>query len=161
MPNIDIARGQYIRFLAAFLILAIALALQFKSVRIFGIRADFLLTSCIVIGFFLSFREFLVLLFGSAWALNWQPAVGWELIFFLSIPILFFFVKRLSPWQPWLASITAVFCGVAIFYLGVAYPIFLAHSSVFGIMLVFDILFGALVFELLKHFYTPTIHIFI
>ncbi len=160
MPNIDIDRGSYLRFPTAFFIVAIALALQFKSSRIVGIEADFVLTSCIVLGFFLSFREFLILLLGSAWALNWQPAVGWELALFLSIPIIFFFVKRLSPWQPWLANITAIFCGITIFYFGIDYRIFLAHGPAFGAMLVFDVLLGALIFEFVRRVYTPTIHIY-
>ena len=153
--------NSHIRFITAFLIITIALALQFKSWRLFGIQADFVFVSCIVLGFFLSFREFLMLLLGSAWTLNWQPAVGCELALFLSIPIIFFFVKRLSPWQPWLASLAAVFCGVMIFYLGIEYQAFSFHGSAFVVMLLYDIFFGALVFELLRHFYTPTIHIVI
>ena len=160
MLNSNNERALYLGLLTAFLIAAIALAIQFKSARIVGIQADFALTVCIVLGFFLSFREFLMLLLGSAWTLNWQPAVGWELPLFLSIPIIFFFVKRLSPWQPWLTSLAAVFCGVLIFYFGIDHQTFLLHGSVATVMFFYDILFGALVFELFRHFYAPTIHIY-
>ncbi len=149
----------YLRFFTAALLAVVALALQFKSVRLMGIEADFALVAFVALGFFLPFREFLVLLLGSGIALNWQPIFGWELFVFLFIPPMFFFLKRISPWQPWLTNAAAVFLAVIFFYTILDNRIFVAHLPLFGMMLAADILFGMLTFELLRHFYPPTIHI--
>lgn len=134
------------RFFGSFLILTLALFLQFYFGDSTGIWINFALAALITATFFLDFLEIVLLTLFAVLVLNWQPALSLELAVFSLVPIAVFAFGKRMPFLPWLGNLAMIFLGLCLFYLFTDFRFIFQHFNLFAADLSLATLFGILAY---------------
>ena len=144
---------QKVNFLAALLMVAVAVVLQLKFGSVIGYGHDFVLAALVGAAFFASFSELLVLVFFSIFILNWQPGVSVEMLAIFILPVVTFLGRGALPGKPWFTSVGFLIFSILLFYMAADFNGLLRNFSEVIISAFFGVLFGVLVFHFLRYFY--------
>lgn len=104
------------RFVAAFLVVVLALALTLKMKVFIGWSPSLVLSALAAFGMMLSFNETFLLAGLSGWVFMWQPAPGPETIILIAIPLAIAASRKLLPWQSWLSLVFILGGGIGLLY---------------------------------------------
>ncbi len=145
------------KILSACALLLCALILQFSLAPFLpGIRTITLVT-LITLSLFLPIIDLAALSLLGASLINWQPAFGFELFIFFSLPILVAFLRALVPVQLWIYNIVTILISLLIFYM---FIVGYSHASPhFSLIMRFleeaalGILWGSLLFHMFYYVY--------
>lgn len=137
------------RILKAFLLLVVALILQFFFGEATGVWISFVLAALITLSFFVSFVELALLVLLAVLVLNWQPAVSLEIVVFALLPIAAFLLRGSLPWQPWLTSSFFIFLGLFALYVVFGLKTLIVNPNTFSVDILASLLFGVLVFHVM------------
>ena len=141
------------RTLILIAVVAFVALLQWQLSWLAGFRPDLLLASLVTLGLFVGPAELLLILLAAALGLNWQPGLNYELVLYLALPVLVFFLRGCLPWQSWFNNLVVVAAAILLFYLALHgtwlwnafHPGFLAAFAV-------SLLWSAALFRLLHGF---------
>ena len=105
------------RTLILIAVVAFVALLQWQLSWLAGFRPDLLLASLITLALFVGPAELILVLLAAALGLNWQPGLNYELILYLALPVLVFFLRGSLPWQSWFNNLVVVAAAILLFYL--------------------------------------------
>ena len=137
-------------FLAAFLIVSIAVVLQLKFGLVSNFYPSFTLAVLIVSAFFLGFSELGFLVIFSALILNWRPGLSPEILVLISLPIVVSIFRKFLPAQVWLNFSFAIALGLLIFYSAADFQSLVKNFNIFLIDLIISTMFAVPTFLILK-----------
>ena len=144
-------------FLAAFLIVSLAIVLQLKIGLISGLYPNFALAVLIALAFFLDFSELGFLVIFGALILNWRPGLSPEILVLISLPIIVYIFRKFLPAQAWLNFTLALVLGFLVFYSAAGFQSLVKNFNLFFIDLIISTVFAVLAFLILKNFYAPKV----
>jgi len=138
-----------LKFLTAFLFLALALFLQSFFGAVSGIWIDFALAALVASAFSIGFLELLILVLCSLFVLNFQPALSPELLVFAALPFAAWFLHRakLLPFEPPLVNAIALALALAVFYAIFGAHLVLAAPQLFLFDLAGSLAAGIVIFR--------------
>lgn len=137
------------RFILAFLFLALAFVLQFWFGS-FGVFINFIFAALIAFAFLFDFWDVLFFVLVAVFVVNWKPALSWELFVFAVIPFAAYLLHAYSNWEAWVANLASIVLGLLIFYITTAPRLFIANSGVFFVDLFACLIFGSIIFGALN-----------
>lgn len=144
-------------FLAAFLIVSLAVILQLKIGLISSLYPNFTLAALLALAFFLDFSELGFLVIVSALILNWRPGLSPEILILISLPITASILRKFLPAQAWLNFILALVLGLLIFYSAAGFQSLVKNFNLFFIDLTISTVFAVPTFFILKSFHASKI----
>ena len=144
-------------FLAAFLIVSLAVILQLKIGLISSLYPNFTLAALIALAFFLDLSELGFLVIVSALILNWRPGLSPEILVLISLPIAVSIIRKFLPAQAWLNFTLALVFGLLVFYFAAGFGAMVKNFNIFFIDLTISTVFAVLTFFILKSFYASKI----
>lgn len=145
------------KFLAAFLIVSLAVILQLKIGLISSLYPNFTLAALIALAFFLDFSELGFLAIFSAIILNWRPGLSPETLVLISLPIAVSILRKFLPAQAWLNLTLVLVLGFLVFYSAAGFQSLVKNFSLFFIDLTISTVFAAPTFLILKSFHASKI----
>lgn len=104
-----------LRFSVGFLLLLLALALQF-SFASWGIFTNLSFATLIAFAFIFDFFELLALVLVGVFIVNWQPAASLEIAIFAVFPLAAYFLRSVVHWQSWFMTPIAIIVGFLVLY---------------------------------------------
>jgi hypothetical protein len=104
-------------------LMILAIEIQLLCISSFGWSLDLALATLIAFTAFVNLHELTFLTLLSMWLLNWQPAVGPELLAFGLIPLVAFVARKSSPWNIWASTGAFILSGVPFMYLAAGVPL--------------------------------------
>ena len=140
-------------FLAAFLIVSLAVVLQLKIGLISSLYPNFTLAALIASAFFLNFFELGFLVIFSAIILNWRPGLSPEISVLISLPITVSVLRKFLPAQAWLNFALVLVLGFLIFYSAAGFQGLVKNFNLLFIDLIISIVFAVPTFIILKNLY--------
>ena len=147
------SRRRQSNFLAAFLIVSLAVILQLKIGLIANLYPNFTLAALIALAFFLDFSELGFLVILSALVLNWRPGLSPEILTLISLPIAVFIFRRLLPAHAWLSFALVFIIGLSMIYSAAGFSLMVNNFSLFFVDLAISIVFAVPTFFILKSFH--------
>ncbi len=134
-----------LRLLTGFLVITIALILQFFLARA-GIYFNLSFAALISFAFVFGFWELLLLVLAAAFVLNWQPAVSGEILMISLFPLAVYFLRNIIHWQKLPMNALAIFLGFLLLYVIAGTGGFSANIKAFIMDLIAGELFAGIVF---------------
>lgn len=104
------------KFIGAGLLVLIAMVLTFKLKAALGWSPDLILPVLAVTGFLLNIYPLTLLVFLSAWVLNWQTGLPAEIWILSATPFFAWLGKRFLPSMPWLTLAATIVVGEILLY---------------------------------------------
>ena len=144
------------KFFLVLLVVLLAIVLQLKLKSGTSPTTDFVLAALLAVSPLLNLKALLFFILGSAWVLNWEPLIGWELFVFVLIPLAVWFGSRFVPWQGWLVNIIGVASGIFLFYLLTDYSLISTDIRILLHDIGWSVLFGSVIFHLFQKLYPST-----
>ncbi len=141
------------KFTVSFLVLAIALSLQFNFKAFFGWSPEFVMAVLIAIVFYLDVLETAILDVLSVLIMNWKPLLGLEMIVFFTIPFLVILVRKISPWESGFNNILGIILSVVLFYAVSSWPAVLDNIYLLVLITGTTAVFSAVIFHVFGYFY--------
>lgn len=139
-------------FLAAFLIVSIALVIQLKLGPVLNFYPNFALAVLIASAFFFDFSELGFLAIFSALILNWRPGLSPEILILIGLPIAVSIIRKFLPAQAWLNFSITLVLGLLVFYSAAGFQGLVKNFNIFFIDLIISTVFAASTFFILKSF---------
>ena len=130
------------KFLNAFLIVCIALTLQFLVGEASGMWLSLTLAALVASAFFLDFLELITLALFSVLILNWQPAFSFEMLLLMVLPLVTFFFHKLIPFAPIVGNAILFAISIIIFYVSIGGGFIMHSPSVFFLDVLASLLLG-------------------
>jgi len=131
---------------AIFLLIAFILALYLDN--FFHFKIDFIFASLIAAMLFLDFGSFLLFLLFSMALLAYQPAIGLEMVVILVMALLFYYLKKYSPFEK-IINFLIIFSLFFLIFYSLNYQALLKEFNVFIIDFILSLIFGLLEFMIL------------
>jgi len=138
-----------LRLVAAIAILFFAATLQFLLAST-GIFVNILFATLIAFAFLFAFWEVFFFILIAIFIINWQPRVSGELVIFIVVPLVAFFIHKFFSWQGWAGNVIAIIFGTLMLYLVFAPGMYFRGISVLLVDLLASVSFGSAVFTLLN-----------
>lgn len=137
------------RFIVAFLFLALAFVMQFWLAS-FGVFVNFILAALIAFAFLFGIGDLIFFILLAIFVVNWQPAWSLEIGLFAAIPLAAYALHRYTDWEAWAANSFALIAGLFILYLTVAPSRFLSDWKIFLVDLAASFILGTAIFAALN-----------
>ncbi|MEK7110277.1 MAG: hypothetical protein AAB867_00275 [Patescibacteria group bacterium] len=138
------------KFLVALVIVFFAIVFQMRLSGSGGVVIDVALAALVAVGAVLTVGETALLIMFAAWALNWEPALSWELGVFMTVAISARLLRPLLPWQPWFSNLLAVGAAALGFNFLAAWPLPATNPVAFLTAWVGTLFVGAFIFQFLR-----------
>lgn len=133
-------------FIVAFLVILLSLLIQTKLQPIGFLHANFILPTLVAVSFFLGILEIATLSLFVVFYLNYQPFLGFPMIFLFFIPFLSFWGRKIFPAKMWLIGFLVSFLGILVLNVGGGFASFSQNSLEVGLEFLGSLVYGALVF---------------
>lgn len=144
---------QISKFIVFVLALITALFLQFTCMLIWGWSPEFIIALLIVSRFYLDILETTALVTFSILIIDWRPAPGGELIFFVALLLAAIFAKRIFPWKNEINGVLGIILTIVFFY-GLSNPsVVISSAFVFFDIVILTGISGAIMFKIFNCFY--------
>lgn len=136
------------RLISLILLVAVLTLIQSFGFSVFGVKPNLSLVAVIVVSFFIAdaWEGFLSAAI-AAFLLKFSPAITRELIVFIAIAVVAILVKNYLPWRRFLNSLILISLATLVFYAFTASQFL--YSAMFWKELLFNLLFGSLIFAFL------------
>jgi len=131
-----------LKLLAGFMILVIALALQFWFAS-GGWYLDLSFAALITFAFIFDIWQFIILILVAVFIINWQPAVSGEILVFSLYPVAVHYLKYIVRWEVWVENLAAILIGSVLMYFVAGHGTI--HAPAFFIDAFSGMLFGTAV----------------
>ena len=116
-----------LKFLAGFIVLLIALILQFWFAWA-GVPIDFSFAALIAFAFIFDLSQLVVLILFAMFVLNWQAAASPEILVIAFFPAAAYFCRDLIHWEPWIQALGTIIFGFVVLSLAADYHAFHPES---------------------------------
>ena len=145
------------KFIAAFLIVSLAVILQLQIGLVSSLYPSFTLTSLFALAFFLDFSSLVFLVLFGTLILNWRPGLSPEILILIGLPITVSILRKFLPAQAWLNFTLAIILGLLVFYSAAGFPSLVKNFNLFFIDLTISVVFAVPAFLILKSFHASKI----
>ena len=133
-----------------------ALLLQTWNVFAGYTKPDFILVFLLISALFLDFPKIFLMILVSIFFLSWRPNFNLDLLAFALLPILAFLLRKFIHGRIELIGFLTVFFGTIIFYSVSALQSFWSNLGLAGELMIWNLVFGSLVFFVMLRFLNPS-----
>lgn len=113
------------------MLLAASLAFGIALSRTSVVRPELVLAVLVAAGAALSAGEFAPLVILALWGVNWQPAIGWDLLWFGVVAFSLGSIVRAFPWRMWISVFAGTFLAAFLFALGTSWGVAVREPAEF------------------------------
>lgn len=137
------------------LVVVLSVGLQIRMQEGAGWTFEFALVALVALSSWTSRSEHLALVALSAFLMNWQAAIAFDLIAFAAIPTLAYTFQTAVPWRRGMANVLLVALSVALFAVATSGTLSVLTSWLLWKILIGSIVFGVTIFVLFEAVYEP------
>lgn len=120
--------------------------LQVKLGLFLNYYFNFLLSTLIILAFFIDYIYLIFLSFIGIILINWEPKINLEMALLFLIPQLFYLISKKIKLESWLMLIISLTFGFVLFYIILNYQFILNYTLYFLLDILINIIFGLILF---------------